>query len=64
MSAKKIKMDTERAKPRANAPNRKGLSLHPLDVETALGAALQTGRVTDETRAKKSVDKSRQSKRS
>jgi hypothetical protein len=51
------------AKSDGDAPRRDGLSLHPLDLETALGAALQTGRAPDQKREKKPVDKSRQAPR-
>jgi len=43
-------------------PRRDSLSLHPLDVETAQGAALQTGRAPDQKRGKRPVNKSRHGK--
>jgi hypothetical protein len=63
MPAKKLEMG-KREKSSESVPRRENLSLHPLDLETALGAALQTGRASDQKREKKPVDKSRQSKRS
>ena len=55
---------SKKLNPRAAEKRMKGkLSLHPLTLESALGAALQTGRATDQ-KLKKPVDKRRQNSRS
>jgi hypothetical protein len=48
---------------KGETPQREKLSLHPLDLETALGAALQTGRAPDQKREKKPVGKRSRTKR-